>query len=328
MRPSLACLALFALVSGAFPGMASAADDTTVAREHFEKGKAFMDLAKYNEAAAEYEAAYAAKPDPALLLNLAQAYRQAGNADKALHFYRKYLQHVPKSPYRADIEDKIAALEKQIKEGGATTPPPAGGGTSGGSGNTGNPGNPGWSTTPPPPNGSGTGQPPYTPPPPPPPPPLGSGEAVPPAGGTSLGTVPPPPGGNAPAIPVGPGASPDPGKSLKVAGYAVGGFGVVSFVLAAVFGAQAKDAAKKIEDAAARGGTYDMTLQNQDSRGRSAQGREVVSIVVGVAALAGGGVLYYLGRRKTSEAAAVGGTVALLPSASATDLGAALRVTF
>jgi len=108
----------------------------------------------------------------------------------------------------------------------------------------------------------------------------------------------------------------------------VGGVGVLSFVAAAIFGAQAKDAAKKIEDAAALGGIYNADLQKQDSQGRSAQSREIVSIVVGVVAVAGGGVLYYLGTRKSREAAATPGSVALLPTASTTDVGAALRVTF
>jgi len=134
----------------------------------------------------------------------------------------------------------------------------------------------------------------------------------------------------APANP-GPGATAgasDPGRSFKIAGIAVGGVGVLSFVAAAIFGAQAKDAAKKIEDAAALGGIYNADLQKQDSQGRSAQSREIVSIVVGVVAVAGGGVLYYLGTRKSREAAATPGSVALLPTASTTDVGAALRVTF
>ncbi len=126
-RALLAIVLTGAIGAGLLPASTSfaAADETSAAREHAQKGKAFMDLGKYNEAAAEYEAAYAEKQDPTLLLNLAQAYRMAGNGNKAVFFYRKYLQHVPKSPYRADIEDKIATLEK----GGATgsvAPPPAG----------------------------------------------------------------------------------------------------------------------------------------------------------------------------------------------------------
>jgi tetratricopeptide (TPR) repeat protein len=317
MRYPAAFVAAFVMVSGlisiAAPPAARAADDTSQAREHFEKGKAYMDLGKYGEAAAEYEAAYAAKPDPALLLNLAQAYRQAGNADKALRFYRKYLEKVPKTPYRADIEEKIAALEKQVKTGeGTTAPPPANG-----------------SGTEP---GSGAGQPVYNTAPPPPPPPPGYGE---PGAGNGAGPAGypgyPTTTGAATQAPIGaPGASVDHGKNLKLAGLIVGGVGVLSFVAAAVYGAQAKDSAKKIEDAAAIGGTFDSGLQMQDSKGRSAQGKEIAFLVVGVAAVAGGGVLYYLGTRKSKEiaAATTRSHIALLPAASPTEVGAALRVTF
>jgi tetratricopeptide (TPR) repeat protein len=296
------------VVSIAAPRPAWAADDTAQAREHFEKGKAYMDLGKYGEAAAEYEAAYAAKPDPALLLNLAQAYRQAGNADKALRFYRKYLEKVPKTPYRDDIEEKIAALEKQAKNGeGTTAPPPANG-----------------SGTEP---GVGTGQPAYNPAPPPPTPP-GYGE---PGAGPAGYPGYPATTGTATQAPIGaPVAAVDHGKNLKLAGLIVGGVGVLSFVAAAAYGAQAKDAAKKIEDAAAVGGTFDGGLQTQDSKGRSAQAKEITFLVVGVVAVAGGGVLYYLGARKSKEVATATARshIALLPAASPTQVGAALRVTF
>ena len=112
-RALLAVVLTGAIGAGLLPASTSlAADETSVAREHAQKGKAFMDLGKYSEAAAEYEAAYADKQDPTLLLNLAQAYRMAGNGNKAMFFYRKYLQHAPKSPYRADIEDKIGDVGK------------------------------------------------------------------------------------------------------------------------------------------------------------------------------------------------------------------------
>ena len=126
-RALLAVVLTGAIGAGLLPASTSfgAADETSAAREHAQKGKAFMDLGKYNEAAAEYEAAYAEKQDPTLLLNLAQAYRMAGNGNKAIFFYRKYLQHVPKSPYRADIEEKIATLEKSGATG-TVAPTPVG----------------------------------------------------------------------------------------------------------------------------------------------------------------------------------------------------------
>jgi tetratricopeptide repeat protein len=290
----------------------AAADETSAAREHAQKGKAFMDLGKYNEAAAEYEAAYAEKQDPTLLLNLAQAYRMAGNGNKAIFFYRKYLQHVPKSPYRADIEDKIATLEK----GGATgsvAPPPVGE-------------NP---VTPPPP--------PTVPPAPPGPPPgpttAGPGANPPGPPGAPPGAPPaspivaptpappaPPPGPPPEAAPV------DHGKNLRLAGIVTGGAGVVSYVVAAIFGGQAKTAQRNVEKTASNGGTFD---PSEDQRGRSAQTKEITFIIVGTAALAAGGVIYYLGARHPAETGSPPpGSVALLPSVAPDRAGAALRVTF
>jgi tetratricopeptide (TPR) repeat protein len=320
---------LMLLVALALPRASAAAaadDDAAVAnaREHAQKGKAFMDLAKYQDAATEYEAAYAAKPDPALLLNLAQAYRLAGNADKALFFYRKYLQHVPKSPYRADIEEKIAALEKQSKgTGGGVTPPPAdtqvqphqpsttGWPSSGASSGASSP--PGGY---PPAGSSASGPSTGVPPIGPDGNPGGAGYVMPPPSG------PPGPGG------MPPGADADHGRKLKLAGLVTGGAGVLSIVVGAIFGAQAKDAAQKIEKAAANGDVYGPELQTQDSRGRSAQNKETVFLVIGTAALATGGVLYYLGGRQSSEASAEARSVAIVPAASANQLGALVKVTF
>ena len=330
-RPLLLSLLFILLGSLALVRPVAAADDTAVAREHAQKGKAFMDLGKYPEAASEYEVAYAARPDPALLLNLAQAYRLAGNTSKALFFYRKYLQHVPTTPYRADIEDKIAALEAQSKAGGSgATPAPA--------------------TDPNAPQGSpyaaGNGAGNLPPPPPPPggayvagaspgPPGAGSGYTgpnalAPPAG--PAGAANPPPSlssslsssSTASSIASTPAA--DHGQKLKLAALVTGGVGVLSIVVGAVYGAQAKDSAKKIEDAAANNQVYTAALQTEDSHGRSAQAKEAAFLVIGVAALAAGGFLYYYSTRKPATEAA--GPIAILPAASPSQLGAAVTVAF
>jgi tetratricopeptide (TPR) repeat protein len=101
------------------------ADDTTAAREHYQKGTSYYDLGRWTDAIKEFEAAYEIKNDPALLYNLAQSYRQAGNSEQALHFYRTYLRRVPKAPNRAEIEGRISQLEQLIaqKSSTQTTPP-------------------------------------------------------------------------------------------------------------------------------------------------------------------------------------------------------------
>lgn len=102
------------------------ADNATAAREHYERGTKFYDIGRYDDAIREFEAAYEAKSDPAILYNLAQAHRLAGHNQEALQLYRNYLRYVPHPPNRADIDERIRTLEKAIAErpaGGA--PPPS-----------------------------------------------------------------------------------------------------------------------------------------------------------------------------------------------------------
>jgi tetratricopeptide (TPR) repeat protein len=103
------------------------AGHTEEAREHYEKATAHFAVGEFADAAVEYQAAYKAKPDPALLYDAAQAYRLANNPEKALILYRNYLQLYPNEPnigeVRAQIEklkDAIAAADK------AKTAPPTG----------------------------------------------------------------------------------------------------------------------------------------------------------------------------------------------------------
>src|ERR1041384_712753 len=96
------------------------AEDAASAREHYERGTKFYDIGKYDDAIREFEAAYEAKSDPAIIYNLAQAHRLAGHNQEALQLYRNYLRYVPPPPNRADIEERIRGLEKVIAERSAT----------------------------------------------------------------------------------------------------------------------------------------------------------------------------------------------------------------
>jgi len=98
---------------------------TAAAKAHYEKGTTLYDLGKYVEAAHEYEEAYGAKNDPALLFNVAQAYRLGGDAAAALRTYRSYLRRVPNAPNRAEVERHIASLQQLVDEQkrSATSPP-------------------------------------------------------------------------------------------------------------------------------------------------------------------------------------------------------------
>jgi len=108
------------------------ADDVGAAREHYQKGTRAYDLGHYDEAVKEYEAAYRAKDDPALLFNIAQAYRLSGDNAAAVRAYKSFLRRVPEAPNRGEVEKRIADLQKSMaeqarpKEGAAeVTPAPA-----------------------------------------------------------------------------------------------------------------------------------------------------------------------------------------------------------
>lgn len=93
-----------------------------LAREHYQKGTTLYELGKFHDAAVEYEEAYKAKSDPALLFNIGQAYRLAGEAKPAVTAYRSFLRKLPDAPNRVEVEAHIAKLQKQLDE--QASPPP------------------------------------------------------------------------------------------------------------------------------------------------------------------------------------------------------------
>ena len=89
------------------------AEDTELAKAKYEEGTKLYNLGEFKGAAEAYRAAYMAKSDPVILYNIGQAYRFAGDAVQALFFYRSYLRNSPTAPNRREVEERIAALEKQ-----------------------------------------------------------------------------------------------------------------------------------------------------------------------------------------------------------------------
>jgi len=91
-------------------------DDTTRAKELFQQGTTLFDLGEFDKAIDAWQQGYKEKPDPGFLYNIGQAYRLKGDSAKAIFFYRGYLRNSPKAANRADIEAKIAALQKSAGE--------------------------------------------------------------------------------------------------------------------------------------------------------------------------------------------------------------------
>jgi hypothetical protein len=105
------------------PGVARA-DDTQRAKELFTQGTTLFTVGEFDKAIEAWQEGYKAKPDPGFLYNIGQAYRLKGDPAKAIFFYRGYLRNSPKAANRADIEAKIAALQKEMNEPKSASPAP------------------------------------------------------------------------------------------------------------------------------------------------------------------------------------------------------------
>ena len=96
---------------------AGAGEDAEKARQLFQQGSKYYDLGQFDKAIEAWQHGYDQKPDPGFLYNIAQAYRQKQDAAKAIFFYKGYLRNSPKAHNRAEVEQKIAALQKQLDAG-------------------------------------------------------------------------------------------------------------------------------------------------------------------------------------------------------------------
>ena len=122
MRWGVVVAVLVAVPAG---GRAEPVDDVQAARDHFAKGKRLYDLGRFADAASEYELAYRAKDDPALLFNIGQAYRLAGVPAKALLAYKAYLRNVPDAPNRGEVEKWIGELQARTDRSATVAIPAA-----------------------------------------------------------------------------------------------------------------------------------------------------------------------------------------------------------
>jgi len=110
------CLSAFlflGLVARPLPSFAQDAA-TVQARNLFEDAQKQFDLGNWDAAVAGFSKAYELRPDPTFLYNMAQAYRRAGNTRRAIDLYKNYLIKSPKSPQRAEVEEKLKALQRQL----------------------------------------------------------------------------------------------------------------------------------------------------------------------------------------------------------------------
>lgn len=99
--------------------------DEDKARAHFRLGRAHYDNGNFAEAAVEMEEAYRISQRSALLYNIYLAYRDANDTRRAAEALRLYLDLEKDVENRAQLESRLAALQRSLADGTAAQPGPA-----------------------------------------------------------------------------------------------------------------------------------------------------------------------------------------------------------
>lgn len=102
---------------------APASDDAAMAqaKQHFETGRNAYNAGDYVTAIREFKAAEALRPSPILAYNIGLANEKLGKRRVAVKYYKRYLELQPNAANKAEVEQKVQALEAEI----AASPPPA-----------------------------------------------------------------------------------------------------------------------------------------------------------------------------------------------------------
>jgi len=130
VRPRLTYHALCLAAALGLP-RAAYADERAEARRHFRAGLQLVTQRRYAEAIAEFEEANRILPNANVLFNIARAYADADDLDRAIDYYTRYL--TADVPDRAEIERVVRDLERRRRDRAAPLlpQPPAPGPASG-----------------------------------------------------------------------------------------------------------------------------------------------------------------------------------------------------
>lgn len=108
-RAVLRAVALMAVVLACAPPVR--ADEASDARAHYERGEEHYAAGRYDEAIAEYEAAYRLKPHWNVLYNIAQAYERLLEYGKSVTYFELYLAEAPaNAEKRPIVENRLRLL--------------------------------------------------------------------------------------------------------------------------------------------------------------------------------------------------------------------------
>jgi tetratricopeptide (TPR) repeat protein len=89
--------------------------DREEAKRLYAEGTQHYQLGRFEQAAEMYEKAYEAEPLPPLLFNIAQAYLEAGNGERAVFFFESYLRELPDAANRELVLQRIDEAREALK---------------------------------------------------------------------------------------------------------------------------------------------------------------------------------------------------------------------
>lgn len=108
-------LALALVVGVAATSSSAFADDRAEARTHYQAGVKFYAGGDYRSAIREFSAAQQLAPADLNNYNLALCYDKLGDAEPAIQYYRAYLDKVPNTDKRTEIDASVARLDAAAK---------------------------------------------------------------------------------------------------------------------------------------------------------------------------------------------------------------------
>ena len=88
------------------------------AREAFAAAQKLYQQARYADAAAKFEEAYALRPHPTIQYNIGRCLEQLGDLPRAMRSYRDYLRLMPDAPDKDAVNAAVADLERKLQNKG------------------------------------------------------------------------------------------------------------------------------------------------------------------------------------------------------------------
>src|SRR5205814_10008777 len=85
-------------------------------KAYFDSGVRHYNLGHFQDAIVDFEKAYNIDPAPILLFNIAQSHRQLGDKERALFFYRRYLEQAPNAGNKAEVEQRMKDLTQSLQQ--------------------------------------------------------------------------------------------------------------------------------------------------------------------------------------------------------------------